>query len=116
MHQMPADVSRGVVQLSRDLGNQSGDRAEGVGWRRRACPGPFGSARHLPDSPERRGLLSHLPRANVRGGDGPSGHEDVWTAWTFFDPVVTARPLQYGNALYQHISDPPAFSCKQGQP
>lgn len=29
--QMPADVSRGGIQLSRGLGNQSGERAERVG-------------------------------------------------------------------------------------
>lgn len=28
--QMPGDVSRGGIQLSRGMGNQSGERAEGV--------------------------------------------------------------------------------------
>lgn len=80
VHQMPADVSRGVVQLSRGLGNQS----EGVGWRWRDSPGPIWPGQTSSRFPGEACSLAHLLLANVRGGDGPSGQEDVQAARTFF--------------------------------
>lgn len=49
-------------------------------------------------------MQDHLARKACRLG----GH--------FSDAVVTVRPVQYGKASYQRISDPAALSHKQGQP
>ncbi|KAI3367786.1 hypothetical protein L3Q82_026619 [Scortum barcoo] len=110
--QMPADVSRGGTQLSRGLGNQSGEWA---GRGRRDGPGQLGQARHLPDSPERPApsricfwwMCGEMMQDHLAGKTSRLGGR-------FSDPLVTGRPLQYGKAPYQRISDPPALSYKQG--
>ncbi|KAG8013662.1 G patch domain-containing protein 2-like [Nibea albiflora] len=76
--QMPADVSRGGVQMSRGLGSQSGEGAEGLGRgvegrSRTACLGQTSSR-----FPREACSLSHLLLADVSGDDaGPSGQEDA---------------------------------------
>lgn len=98
MLQMPVKVSRGGVQLSGELGNQSGERAEGVGW---GLEGAGLLGLDLPDSPKM--MQGHLARKTHR------------LDAVFSDSAVIGRPLQYGKAPYQRISDPAAFSYKQGQ-
>ncbi|KAK5614422.1 hypothetical protein CRENBAI_024335 [Crenichthys baileyi] len=102
---MPADVFS--ITAEEQPGENSLER-----W---GCMGVEGQSRHLPDSLERPSPLSHLPLLDVWGDDaGPSGHRlDGQSGLTFSYPDVTQRPLQYGEALYQHISNPPGFSCKQ---
>lgn len=84
MLQMPANVSRGGVQMSRGLGNQSGERAKGVGWgvegRSRAAWLGQTSSRF----PGEACSLSQLLLVDVRGDDaGPSGQEDAQAGSTF---------------------------------
>ncbi|MEQ2295601.1 hypothetical protein AMECASPLE_016074 [Ameca splendens] len=107
VNQMPADVFS--ITAEEQPGENSLER-----W---GCMGVEGQSRHLPDSLERPSPLSHLPLLDVRGDDaGPYGHRlDGQSGLTFSYPDVTQRPLQYGKALYLHISNPPGFSCKQGQ-
>lgn len=83
MLQMPADVSRSGVQLSRSLGNQSGERRGGTGWR--DGPGMLGLGQTSSRFPGEACSLSHLLHVDARGDDaGPSGQEDVQAGRTFF--------------------------------
>lgn len=115
MLQMPADVSRGGPTAEERPG-ESVSLESGLNWGE-VGEGMEGLFRTTPlgqTSFPRRGLLplSHLLLEDVRGDDaGPSGGKRQ-AGWmdVFPDPALT-----YSKTLYQRISDPPAFSYKQGQ-
>lgn len=87
-----ADVSSGVLQLSRGLGIQSR-----LGQTSSRFPREADSHSHLLFyGCEMEMMQGHLARKTCRL-DG-----------RLSDPAITCRPLQYGKAPYQRISDPPA--------
>ncbi|KAA8582271.1 hypothetical protein FQN60_009011 [Etheostoma spectabile] len=110
-HAMPANVSRGGVQLSRGLGNQSGERAKGVGWgvEWRSRTGWLGQTSSR--FPGEACSLSHLLLVDVRGDDaGPSGQEDVQAGWTRY---TTVRPIRETSSTCS--SDPGLFTNDEGR-